>query len=153
MAVFKTHQGPDLSYTVNVNNVKAQVTLHGKPNQIKGVRRANETIKISGKGLVDSKKSISVDKPLSSQNIYTFIYDGYKWACDFLLKVFEQEIKSFPSGWNNSRFCQSKQGRFKFYMCPSARSPLVNNLHGGNISNEREFTALQPSSEYILPYM
>lgn len=78
MAVFKTHQGPDLSYTVNVNNVKAQVTLHGKPNQIKGVRRANETIKISGKGLVDSKKSISVDKPLSSQNIYTFIYDGYK---------------------------------------------------------------------------
>ena len=35
-------------------------------------------IKISGKGPVDSKKSISVDKPLSSQNIYTFIYDGYK---------------------------------------------------------------------------
>jgi hypothetical protein len=63
---------------VNVNNVKAQVTLHGKPNQIKGVRQANEIIKISGKGPVDSKKSISVDKPLSSQNIYTFIYDGYK---------------------------------------------------------------------------
>ena len=43
------HQGPDLNYMVNVNNVKAQVTLHGKPNQIKGVRQANEIIKISGK--------------------------------------------------------------------------------------------------------
>jgi len=78
VVLFKTHQGPDLNYMVNVNNVKAQVTLHGKPNQIKGVRQANEIIKISGKGPVDSKKSISVDKPLSSQNIYTFIYDGYK---------------------------------------------------------------------------
>lgn len=78
MVLFKTHQGPDLSYTGNVNNVKTQVTLHGKLNQIKGVRQANEIIKISGKGPVDSKKSISVDKPLSSQNIYTFIYDGYK---------------------------------------------------------------------------
>lgn len=78
MVLFKTHQGADLSYTGNVNNVKTQVTLHGKLNQIKGVRQANEIIKISGKGPVDSKKSISVDKPLSSQNIYTFIYDGYK---------------------------------------------------------------------------
>ena len=78
MVLFKTHQGPDLSYTGNVNNVKTQVTLHGKLNQIKGVRQANEIIKISGKGPVDSRKSISVDKPLSSQNIYTFIYDGYK---------------------------------------------------------------------------
>lgn len=83
MVLFKTHQGPDLSYMVNVNNVKAQVTLHGKSNQIKGVRQDNETIKISGKGPVDSKKSISVDKPLSSQNIYTFIYDGLQMSLRF----------------------------------------------------------------------
>lgn len=118
-------------------------------SQTERVRQTNEIIKIRGKYLVDSMKSISVDKPLSSKYTYSFIHDSYKWACSFALKVFEQEIKPFPSGWNNSRFCQSKQGRFKFYMCPTACSPLANNPYAGNISNEREFTDPQPSSEYI----
>lgn len=106
-------------------------------------------LKLVENNWLTARKSISADRPLSSKYIYTFIYDGYKWACDFPPKVFEQEIKPFPSGWNNSYFCQSKQGRFKFYMCPTACSPLANNLHAGNISNEREFTAPQPGSEYI----
>lgn len=34
-------------------------------------------------------------------------------------------------------------------MCPTACSPLANNLQAGNISNESEFTALQSGSKYI----
>lgn len=43
------HQGLDLNHTVNVNNVKAEVTLYGKLNKTEGVRQANEIIEISGK--------------------------------------------------------------------------------------------------------
>ena len=72
-------QGPGWSYAVNVNNVKAEVTRDGKLNKTEGARQANERIKSCGKEATDSKKFLSVDKPLSSKYItHTFIYDGSK---------------------------------------------------------------------------
>lgn len=40
------HQGLDLSHTVNVNNVKTEVTLYGRLNKTEGARQANEKLKL-----------------------------------------------------------------------------------------------------------
>lgn len=102
-------------------------------------------MKASGKTPAGSSMFISVNISLSPQYMCTYLYNGYKRPCNFPQKVFEQEIKHFPSGWNNSHFCQPKQGSFKFYTHPTACSLLANNLHAGNISIEGSSQAHRPA--------